>query len=602
MKLLKNIVVFLLMTIIVMSCPGPNGSSTIAVTGIIIHTEPIDLGIGATLQMQASIEPENASLQDVSWESSESGVVEIDESGLVTAKALGTAIISVTTKDGNFTDQCSIDVKKAYTVTFESNEGSTVNSVGVLEGHTLIFPENPEKKGYTFSGWFSDEDLFSQWHSDSVVKEPLTLYAKWSLTQYSIHYELNGGSQDPDNPVSYNIRDDSLTLYPVHRSNDIFVGWYSSPDFTAESMVEFIPACSSGDLTLYARWSVTHTLTYSINNESEEEISHIIGEGVTETLMANSFSNANYTFIGWANSPDASVPDYDDEGDYTMGSSDAVIYAVWKSWYSYNEFGSPNTIQISGFSEFWDGTTNLEVPHSIDGRKTNGISLLKDSSLEFITINSDTEDFTIESSSMTGTSESKLQELTLNGKNFWLQDSSFSAHPLLKNVRFQCDTVLLERKVFKGCTSLESVILPAYIQNLEIRAEVFQNCTSLTTINIPDSVQKISSNAFIHCEALETLDLPSHLLYIEQGAIAHCKSLRSITIPQTIFKIENLAFKGCTSLSSVTINDSTPCTLGTDVFTDCASDMKIYVPVNSVDAYKSAANWSVYADRIEAKP
>ena len=62
------------------------------------------------------------------------------------------------------------------------------------------------------------------------------------------------------------------------------------------------------------------------------------------------------------------------------------------------------------------------------------------------------------------------------------------------------------------------------------------------------------------------------------------------------------AFRYCTSLTSVTVKSATPPTLGFGVFYNGSSNLVIYVPAESVDAYKSASGWSTYADRIQAIP
>lgn len=70
-----------------------------------------------------------------------------------------------------------------FTVTFESNGGTLVESITDVEGNTTISaPTNPTKEGYTFAGWYIDDNEFSQiWDFDTdVVTSNMTLYAKWT--------------------------------------------------------------------------------------------------------------------------------------------------------------------------------------------------------------------------------------------------------------------------------------------------------------------------------------------------------------------------------------------------------------------------------------
>ncbi len=99
---------------------------------------------------------------------------------------------------------------------------------------------------------------------------------------------------------------------------------------------------------------------------------------------------------------------------------------------------------------------------------------------------------------------------------------------------------------------------------------------SLISITIPDSVTSIGNYTF---RMYETLTL--------------------VTIPNSVTSIGNEVFYGCTSLSSITIWATVPPTLGTNVFLGCSTLEAIYVPFGSLDAYKTATNWSAYANLMQ---
>jgi len=71
-----------------------------------------------------------------------------------------------------------------YTVTFDSNGGSGVDSQSVSYGAAVIRPEDPTKEGYTFDGWYTDDGIFeNSWDFDiDTVSGDMTLYAKWTET------------------------------------------------------------------------------------------------------------------------------------------------------------------------------------------------------------------------------------------------------------------------------------------------------------------------------------------------------------------------------------------------------------------------------------
>lgn len=108
----------------------------------------------------------------------------------------GDATYSVTNTDGTvvyFTDaQAANDYAKEsgaqapvvlkVTVNFDSNQGTAVDSQLVAVGDKVAKPADPTKKGYTFSGWFTDKDCTKAYHFDAAVdgtQPEFTLYAGW---------------------------------------------------------------------------------------------------------------------------------------------------------------------------------------------------------------------------------------------------------------------------------------------------------------------------------------------------------------------------------------------------------------------------------------
>ena len=89
---------------------------------------------------------------------------------------------------------------KSYTVTYESNGGSTVASQTVTHNEKATKPADPTKSGYTFAGWYTDkETLTNTYDFGTLVTKDITLYAKWN-TNYVPYY--------PPVPPTVKIEDD----------------------------------------------------------------------------------------------------------------------------------------------------------------------------------------------------------------------------------------------------------------------------------------------------------------------------------------------------------------------------------------------------------
>ena len=147
---------------------------------------------------------------------------------------------------------------------------------------------------------------------------------------------------------------------------------------------------------------------------------------------------------------------------------------------------------------------------------------------------------------------------------------------------------------FANCSSLTSVIIPSGVTS--IGGAAFGGCNSLISITIPSGVTSIGAGTFQNCHSLTGVTIPSGVTTIGFAAFEYCTALTSITIPNSVTTIGVGAFQNCSGLSSITVNATTPPTLDSGVFYN-TNNCPIYVPCQSVDAYKTA--WSAYASRIQ---
>ena len=148
-------------------------------------------------------------------------------------------------------------------------------------------------------------------------------------------------------------------------------------------------------------------------------------------------------------------------------------------------------------------------------------------------------------------------------------------------------------------TDLVSVEIMDCVTSIGVYA--FLNCSGLTSCTIGSGVTSIGDAAFYQCSGLTSIDIPSGVISIDNYAFDYCTGLSSVVIGSGVTKIGSSAFRDCSGLTEVTINATTPPTLGGSAFIN-TNNCPIYVPSGSVDTYKAASGWSMYANRIQAIP
>ena len=148
---------------------------------------------------------------------------------------------------------------------------------------------------------------------------------------------------------------------------------------------------------------------------------------------------------------------------------------------------------------------------------------------------------------------------------------------------------------FSGCSSLTSITIPEGVT--EIGQSAFGFCSSLTSITIPKGVTEIGQSAFSGCSSLTSVTIPENVTEIGGGAFYNCSSLTSITIPENVTKIGKYAFDECSSLTSISsMNVTPPSIYGGYAFYKVDKSIPVYVPKQSVEAYKSAKYWEDFTN------
>ncbi len=187
-----------------------------------------------------------------------------------------------------------------YSISYNANGGS-------LSGQKTSYNINTDsftlptltKNGYTFTGWTGSNGTTAQ-KSVTITKGSTgnrSYTANWTPTNYSISYNLNGGSLSGQK-TGYNIETANFTLPQPTRNGYTFTGWTGSNGTTAQKSVT-ITKGSTGNKSYTAHWTpVNYTISYNANGGSlsGQKTSYNV-ESATFTLPTP--SKFGYTFTGW---------------------------------------------------------------------------------------------------------------------------------------------------------------------------------------------------------------------------------------------------------------------------------------------------------------
>ena len=133
-----------------------------------------------------------------------------------------------------------------YTITFDTAGGSVVTPITQNYGTAITAPADPTKTGYTFAGW--DRAIPA-----TMPAENLTITAQWTVNQYTIAYDLAGGTAE-GNPDTYTIETGAFTLKNPTKSGYTFTGWSGTGLDGENNMTVTIPTGSTGNRTYTAHW------------------------------------------------------------------------------------------------------------------------------------------------------------------------------------------------------------------------------------------------------------------------------------------------------------------------------------------------------------
>ena len=126
------------------TCEVTVKETPVAVTGVGLNTNKVELSVGEENKLVATVTPEAAANRDVTWNSSKPAVATVDSTGKVVAQAPGTTTITVTTVDGNKTATCEVTVKETPVAVTGVGLNTNDLKLSAGEANTLVATVTPK--------------------------------------------------------------------------------------------------------------------------------------------------------------------------------------------------------------------------------------------------------------------------------------------------------------------------------------------------------------------------------------------------------------------------------------------------------------------------
>lgn len=431
------------------------------------------------------------------------------------------------------------------------------------------------------------------------------------FTEYSITYNLNGGTNSTKNISSFTKIDVPIKLYDPTKENADFLGWYATSDFSGEKVTEITTA---SNVTLYARWDRKMTITYVLNGgiNSSANLSTITESMLPYSLMPA--SKQGYAFVGW----------FIDEGLSEQATAisefgDITIYAAW-------EWMDPNlvfTLNPDGtaYSVKAKSTTisgQISIPATFKGKPVNEIE-----ANAFENCSKITDIFFTSSIQTIGSSAFYNTEIiTYTNASSGADVCEVKGLPVTSGSWKYAEKLDNSLIIIKYLGNSSTVSIPNLI-NEKIVKNIYRKCfvdkDKIISITIPNSITSIGYDAFAGCNGLTKVniaDLASwfNIEFSNESANPLCHAhhlylnnteLTEITIPSSITQINEYALSGASAITSITIPSSVT-SIGYYAFSNCSAMQRIFIPrnVNKIESYsfnmwmKSAV---IYCE-VDSKP
>ena len=428
-----------------------------------------------------------------------------------------------------------------YNINYDLDEGSFAGSYPqsyTIESYTITLP-TPQKKGYTFLGWYDGETKVTYIFKGSFGEK--SFKAKWELDVYKINYIVNYGvNNEKNNVLTYTVYDEVEFFDPYYINGD-FVEWRDGKG----NKITKISRGSVGDVSVRAVYDL-----YDVK------------------LSEN--SDGTYTVVGKQTNGDTVII----KSEYKNKSVTSIGNNAFSGCYSLTSITIPDSVKKIGNYAF-DDRNSLTSVHISDiaawcgidfgGYYSNPLCCARNLYLN----------------------NELVTELVIPTDITEIEDYAFSGYSSLTSISIPDSVTIIGEYAFYNCSSLSSATIGNSVTTIGSRA--FYNCSSLTSATIGNSVTSIGSSTFRDCSNLTSVEIPDSVTSIGDYAFSGCSSLTSVTIGNGVTSIGRYTFSDCSALMDVSIPNSVT-SIGSSAFENCSSLTDIAIP----DSVTSIENYTFY--------
>ena len=472
---------------------------------------------------------------DITWESSDVKVAEVDEEGIITAVAVGECLITA------YLDTEEVSAELALTVTEKENDRiheiiEIIDALPELDENGEN-AEEIEAKGQEIVALYEEIlELTKKQQKEITNLSKLENLVQFLYSGISV-MSLSGSC---GKAVVYSISGTTLTITGVGDMEDYRSGsdvpWH---DYSSQ-ITEIVIGSGVTAIGAHAFRDLTNLTTVSMPRGIR-----VIGQ--------SAFNNCTSL-------KSVQIP---------SGVQEIQDYAFYHctELTSINISDTVTSIEIAAFKGC-DSLTEITIPGSVN---TMGVSAFEDctqlSSLTF-------EEGVASIGTFAFANCVNLKNVVIPGSVKEVGMRAFQDCTRLTRVTLRSGVNEIGEEAFDGCITLSSVSLPNTLALIGERA--FQECSRLQTISIPGSVAEIGGSAF-RKSGLKSVNIPEGVTTLGSGAFMECKGLTSVTIPSSITHVGGTTFKDCSSLTSVTIKEGA-LEMGSYDFMNCTSLTRITIP------------------------